>query len=131
MADWERVSGVVYDSGEYQSDSHAHEIFLITWDGRQLHTHGFAGITSFDVGHRHHYAGMTSPAPSRVQHTHHYSTVTTLNDGHTHFISGVTGPAIPVPSGGHIHLFEGVSTINGRTPHRHSYSGRTSGEQSA
>lgn len=73
----------------------------------------------------HYYAGVTSPAPTGVPHTHVYSTVTSLNDGHEHLISGRTGPAIPAAGGGHYHFFEGVTTINGRTPHRHNYSGRT------
>ncbi len=121
----QRVYGIVYESDDPDADTHSHEIFLVTWDGRVLHSHGFRGVTSFDVGHRHGYAGVTEPAPSGVPHTHAYSTVTTLNDGHVHYITGRTGPAIPVPGGGHYHFFEGVTTVNGRTPHSHRYSGRT------
>jgi YmaF family len=124
-----RVFGVVYESEGDDSDTHSHEMYLVTWDGRVLHTHGFSGVTSFDVGHRHGYAGLTDPAPSGVPHTHAYATVTTFNDGHEHFIRGRTGPAIPLPGGGHYHYFEGVTTINGRTPHRHTYRGRTGNEQ--
>jgi hypothetical protein len=124
----QRVYGIVYEPDESESGSHSHEIFLVTWDGRILHTHGFSGATSHDVGHHHYYAGITQPAPSGVQHSHAYSTVTSFDDGHVHYISGRTGPAIPVPGGGHYHVFEGVTTVNGRTPHRHSYSGRTGNE---
>lgn len=126
----QRVYRVVVESDESGTDTHSHEIFLVTWDGRVLHTHGFSGITSFDVGHRHGYSGITAPAPSGVPHTHAYSTETTFNDGHRHFISGRTGPAISLPGGGHYHFFEGVTTVNGRTPHSHAYSGRTGNEMS-
>ncbi|MCL6548958.1 MAG: YmaF family protein [Alicyclobacillus sp.] len=104
---------------------HSHQIYLVQWDGRPVHTHSYQGVTSFDVGHRHRYAGVTAPAPGGVQHTHTYEAETTLDDGHTHFIRGRTGPAIALPGGGHYHLFAGVTTVNGATPHRHSYSGRT------
>jgi hypothetical protein len=130
VQDKEKVYGIIYDSGENEDGTHSHDLFLITWDGKHLHSHGFSGITSLAVGHRHHYAGITKPAPSGVPHTHHYSTVTTLNDGHTHFISGMTGPAIPLQGGGHYHFFEGTTTVNGRTPHSHTYSGKTSNELS-
>ncbi|WP_342741616.1 YmaF family protein [Alicyclobacillus macrosporangiidus] len=129
MNEVEQVFGVVYEpDGSGSEGTHSHEIFLVTWDGRVLHTHGFSGITSFDVGHRHGYAGVTEPAPSGIPHTHAYSTETTFNDGHRHFLSGRTGPAIPLPGGGHYHVFAGVTTVNGRIPHRHSYSGRTGNE---
>ncbi|WAH36726.1 YmaF family protein [Alicyclobacillus dauci] len=138
MDDEQWVYGLVVEQGgsretesesESQGNDHTHEIFLITWDGRLLHTHGFSGITSVDVGHRHAYSALTRPAPSGVPHTHAYETVTTLNDGHRHRISGRTGPAIPLPGGGHIHYFRGVTTVDGRVPHRHTYSGRTGKEQ--
>lgn len=107
---------------------HTHDMYLISWDGRQLHVHNFSGVTSVDVGHHHTYAGTTEPAPSGVQHTHAYHTVTSFNDGHTHVIRGTTGPAIPLQGGGHYHYFEGVTTVNGRTPHTHRYNGRTSAD---
>lgn len=121
------VCGIVYHLGETDSDSHSHEFFLVTWDGRPVHIHSFSGVTSFDAGHRHRYAGMTEPAPSGAPHTHLYSTVTSFEDGHTHVIRGRTGGAIPVPGGGHYHVFEGMTTVNGLIPHTHTYSGRTSG----
>jgi hypothetical protein len=121
------ISGILYHSASSnQDDEHSHEMYLITWDGRVLHVHNFSGVTSFDVGHRHGYAGTTEPAPTGVPHTHRYHTVTSLDDGHTHVIRGTTGPDIPVAGGGHYHFFEGVTTVNGRTPHTHRYSGRTS-----
>jgi hypothetical protein len=126
------VFGILYEpnvaNGENEG-SHSHEIFLVTWDGRMLHTHGFSGVTSLDVGHRHSYVGTTRPAPSGVPHTHEYSTITTLNDGHRHRIAGRTGPAIPLTGGGHFHYFTGITTIDGSTPHSHSYSGRTGNER--
>lgn len=125
------VIGIVYEPDDAHSETHSHEIFLITVDGRPLHTHGFAGITSLDDGHRHRYSGLTLPAPSGVPHTHAYETITTFDDGHKHLIRGRTGPAIPVPGGGHIHFFRGTTTVNGRTPHYHTYSGQTGNEQMA
>lgn len=124
----QKVYGIVYDPKATSDDTHAHEIFIVTWDGKILHTHGFEGLTSFNVGHRHFYAGITQPEPSGVPHTHLYSTVTSFNDGHTHRLSGRTGPANPLPGGGHYHFFEGVTTIDGRTPHTHAYSGSTGNE---
>lgn len=37
----QRVFGVVVESDDSDSGTHSHEIFLVTWDGRVLHTHGF------------------------------------------------------------------------------------------
>lgn len=59
---------------------------------------------------------------------HRFHTVTSLNDCHTHLIEGVTGPAIDLPSGGHIHYFEGYTTVNGMHPHSHYYRGATGNE---
>ncbi|MFD2170991.1 YmaF family protein [Tumebacillus lipolyticus] len=119
--------GIVYNrEDDGAGDVHAHDVFLIMWDGRQIHVHNFSGVTSYDVGHQHRYAGTTDPAPNGVPHTHRYVTITSLDDGHTHTLRGITGPDIPLPTGGHYHLFQGVTTVNGRTPHKHSYSGRTS-----
>jgi hypothetical protein len=91
-----------------------------------VHVHEFAGVTSFDAGHHHQYAGVTEPAPNEVQHVHQYYTVTTFDNQHKHEIQGVTGPAIAIPGGGHIHYFEGYTTINGNPPHTHTYAGKTS-----
>jgi hypothetical protein len=115
-------------SNEEKSESgssHSHYLQITSWDGKPLHTHPFYGVTSFDVGHNHRYAGTTAPAPSGVPHTHKYYTITSFDDGHKHVIKGVTGPAITLPNGGHYHAFRGVTTVNGDTPHAHSYSGRT------
>jgi hypothetical protein len=121
------VSGFIYESDGAHSDSqHSHVLYLTHWDGRPVHVHDFEGITSFDVGHRHEYEGTTEPAPSGVPHTHRYHTLTSFDDGHKHEIRGTTGPALPVPGGGHIHRFEGVTSVNGDTPHEHSYWGETS-----
>ncbi|MEJ9212888.1 YmaF family protein [Bacillus smithii] len=119
------VTGYIVHSSDSDSD-HSHVLYLTTWDGRPLHKHHFSGVTSFNVGHEHRYAGTTEPAPSGVPHTHKYFAITSLNDGHKHEIRGVTGPAIPLPEGGHYHNFHGVTTINGSHPHSHKYSGKTS-----
>ena len=119
------VSGFMYESKDSQS-AHSHHLYITSWDGRQIHTHHFQGVTSFVDGHTHQYVGTTEPAPSGVQHTHRYFTFTTVNNRHRHQIQGVTGPAIPLPNGGHYHEFSGFTTIEGMNPHRHRYSGYTS-----
>ncbi|WP_096435231.1 YmaF family protein [Alteribacter populi] len=119
------VTGFIYDSGNDDS-IHSHNLYITTWDGKPLHDHHFEGVTTFDVGHDHGYAGTTEPAPSGVQHTHRYCTFTTFDAEHKHMIRGVTGPAIPLPNGGHYHNFRGVTTVDGPTPHRHGYCGKTS-----
>lgn len=121
------VTGFIVESSDInQSGEHSHILYLTTWNGRPAHRHHFAGVTSFNGGHEHRYAGMTEPAPTGVSHTHPYMTVTSMDDGHRHEIRGVTGPAIPLPEGGHYHQFRGVTTVNGIYPHSHSYSGNTS-----
>ncbi|MEW9668642.1 YmaF family protein [Ammoniphilus sp. 3BR4] len=120
------VVGIVYHCGQNESgEEHSHNMYLVSWDGQNVHVHQFSGITSYDVGHRHRYIGRTEPAPSGVQHIHAYYTVTSFDDGHEHIIKGRTGPAVPIPGGGHIHFFEGYTTVNGRPPHSHYYSGKT------
>ncbi len=118
------VSGYLYSSGG--GGVHSHNLYIINWDGYLVHTHAFRGVTSFDVGHNHRYAGTTTPAPSGVQHRHRFFTVTSFDDNHDHVIRGTTGPAIQLPSGGHIHQFSGFTTVNGAIPHTHRFSGRTS-----
>ncbi|MDQ0214401.1 hypothetical protein J2S13_000797 [Oikeobacillus pervagus] len=121
------ISGFMcHSSDRNQNPLHSHHLYITSWDGRPIHVHEFKGVTSYDDGHDHRYAGTTEPAPSGVQHTHRYFTFTSFNDGHRHQVKGVTGPAIPLPGGNHYHEFRGVTTIQGRTPHRHRYNGRTS-----
>jgi hypothetical protein len=111
-----------------EDSGHSHKLFITSWNGRPVHVHPFAGITSVDDGHNHQYAGMTEPAPSGVQHVHNYYTETSFNDGHTHIINGTTGPSVLLPNGGHYHYFQGCTTINGMHPHAHMYSGNTGNE---
>ncbi|KAB7704400.1 hypothetical protein F9802_17780 [Bacillus aerolatus] len=106
--------------------AHSHHLYITSWDGRPVHVHEFKGVTSYDDGHRHRYAGTTEPAPSGVQHSHKYFTFTSIDNRHHHQIYGTTGPAIYLPGGGHYHEFSGMTTINGANPHRHRYSGKTS-----
>lgn len=122
------VTGFVIHTTD-SGNEHSHGLYLTSWDGRPIyHVHAFSGVTSYDDGHVHEYAGMTAPAPTGVPHVHQYYTITTVNNGHTHVIQGVTGPAIDVPGGGHIHYFEGFSTVNGINPHTHYYKGATGKE---
>lgn len=122
------VTGFIFHSGDSEDSPHSHRLYITSWNGRPVHVHDFGGVTSFDMGHRHQYAGRTEPAPSGVQHTHGYFVATSVDDGHTHVIRGKTGPAIPIAGGGHYHPFEGVTTVNGANPHAHHYAGRTGGE---
>lgn len=123
------IKGFIVDSKNGESD-HSHKLYITSWDGRPVHVHPFAGITSFDVGHDHRYVGITEPAPSGKQHVHNYYANTSFDDGHSHVISGTTGPAIDLPGGEHIHEFEGHTTVNGTTPHSHMYKGSTGTEDS-
>lgn len=123
------ITGFIVHSDDSDSE-HSHKLYITSWNGRPaVHVHPFAGNTSFDVGHYHHYAGVTEPAPSGIDHVHRYHAETSFNDGHSHTIRGTTGPAIPLPGGGHIHRFEGYTTVNGRTPHSHHYYGNTGNEK--
>lgn len=117
------VTGFVMDSGD--DAVHSHRLYITSWNGRPVHVHAIAGVTSVDDGHSHRYSSWTAPAPSGVPHVHRYHAVTSFEHGHTHVIQGTTGPAIPIPGGGHVHLFEGYTTVNGVHPHAHAYSGRT------
>ncbi|MCY9589825.1 hypothetical protein PC41400_16530 [Paenibacillus chitinolyticus] len=123
------VTGFVMDSGDDDAH-HSHKLFITSWNGTPVHVHAFSGITSIEDGHSHEYASWTAPAPTGVPHVHGYHTETSLNQGHIHMIQGTTGPAIDLPGGGHYHLFEGYTTINGSHPHSHAYSGRTGNEVS-
>jgi hypothetical protein len=122
------IKGFVVHSDDSDS-AHSHKLYITSWEGRPVHVHPFSGNTSFDVGHSHHYVGLTELAPSGVQHVHEYYAETSFNDGHTHVIRGTTGPTIPLPSDGHYHYFEGYTTVNGRTPHAHMYRGNTGNEE--
>lgn len=126
------VKGVLFCLNDSDANSeHSHKLFITSWDGRpvNLHVHPFSGDTSYDVGHYHHYAGITEAAPTGVPHVHNYYAVTSFNDGHKHTIRGTTGPAFPLPEGGHYHHFEGYTTVNGAIPHTHKYAGNTGNEK--
>ncbi|MEF2965714.1 YmaF family protein [Paenibacillus sp. M1] len=127
------ITGFMFhsDGSGPNSNEHQHTLHITSWDGKPVnyHVHPISGDTSYDVGHYHHYAGVTEPAPSGVPHVHHYRLETSFNDQHLHYIRGTTGPAIPLPEGGHYHYFEGVTTVNGRIHHSHRYRGRTGNER--
>lgn len=122
------ISGFIHS--DESIGSHDHSLYITSWDGRPyqgppLHIHDFRGVTSFDAGHHHRYAGKTEPAPTGAPHTHYYCTETSFDDGHIHIIKGRTGPDIQLPTGGHIHHFEGTTTVDGTPPHVHRYCGKT------
>ncbi|REE94621.1 YmaF-like protein [Paenibacillus taihuensis] len=125
------ISGFIIQSGDDES-LHSHRLYITSWNGypRQNHVHPMSGVTSIDDGHSHQYASWTSPAPTGVPHVHGYNMMTYVSQGHTHLIQGTTGPAIAMPGGGHYHVFQGFTTINGSNPHSHGYNGRTGNEVS-
>jgi hypothetical protein len=123
------ISGIIFSKGSDSNEMHSHQFYLTHYDGRPVHSHPFSGVTSIDDGHRHAYHGITEAAPTGVPHTHRYYTVTSFEDGHTHVIRGTTGPSIPLPRGGHYHIFEGYTSINGTHHlHYHRYGGATGNE---
>ncbi|RAV23359.1 YmaF family protein [Paenibacillus contaminans] len=123
------VTGFVLESGD-EDGHHSHQLFITSWNGKPVHVHAFSGVTSVNDGHSHDYSSWTAPAPTGVPHVHGYRAVTSMDQGHTHLIQGTTGPVIALPGGGHYHMFEGYTTINGRNPHSHAYRGQTSNEVS-
>ncbi|MFC4078307.1 YmaF family protein [Salinithrix halophila] len=90
---------------------------------QNFHRHRYEGETSFDVGHRHGLRGVTAPAPDVPDHVHEYKGTTSFDDGHVHHFGGVTGPPVETPDGGHYHIIEGETTVNGAMPHAHTYEG--------
>ena len=124
------ITGFIVEDSQ-SGDGHAHKLYITSWDGQPVHVHPFSGITSYDVGHQHHYAGYTEAAPSGVPHVHQYNAETSFDDGHKHMIHGTTGAAVPLPGGGHYHHFRGYTTVNGRQPHTHAYGGDTGMEEFA
>lgn len=74
------VSGYLLQSNG-DDPLHSHNLYITTWDGQPVHTHESRGVTSFDVGHNHRFAGTTEPAPSGGQHIHRYFTFTSFDDG--------------------------------------------------
>jgi len=121
------VVGFVTDSGDGDA-VHSHKLHITSCGGVPVHVNGFCGVTSINDGHAHEYASWTAPAATGVPHVHVYQTITSLDHGHTHHIRGTTGPAIDLPCGGHYHLFEGCTTVDGVHPHSHNYSGQTGDE---
>ncbi len=88
-----------------------------------MHSHSFAGRTSFNDGHTHDYQGVTSSVKDFPGHTHIMSGETSLDDGHTHLYRSSTGPAIYVGDK-HYHMYSGVTLVADR--HTHDYRGATS-----
>lgn len=90
---------------------------------RSLHKHVFENTTSINDMHRHVIRGSTLSSPNVPYHVHLITVATTFDDGHSHRVSVTTGPEMEV-KGGHIHYFNGMtSMVNG---HIHYFSGYTS-----
>lgn len=86
------------------------------------HKHYFQGTTNKILEHCHRYYGESSEAMNLVGHFHDISVCSTKDDGHRHYINVFSGPAIEV-LGGHIHPYQGFTTIDQK--HCHSLSGNT------
>lgn len=86
------------------------------------HKHYFQGTTNEILGHHHRYYGESSEAPNLPNHVHEISGCSTKDDGHRHYINVFSGFAIEVP-GGHIHSYQGFTTIDQK--HCHSLSSNT------
>lgn len=89
----------------------------------QTHVHEFEGSTKLaeecDDRHNHRFAGVTSEViPVGNSHVHAILVNTDFLDHH-HEIGIRTGIAIPVGGGKHVHLVEGVTTIN--DDHNHNF----------
>lgn len=90
------------------------------------HSHSFSGITTFNKGHIHHFAGITAKAVSGVPHVHYMKGITTFNMNHEHAYVTRTGSAILLPDGRHYHYFEArVEYVEG---HVHYIRGFTSAD---
>jgi len=83
-----------------------------------MHSHSYAGKTSYNDGHWHNYKGMTSRAPDVPGHVHYMAGCTSYDDGHDHRYRSTTGPAIYV-GGKHYHMYCGVTEVADR--HVHCY----------
>lgn len=90
------------------------------------HSHGYAGATTYNHGHIHHYGGVTDKAPSGVPHTHCIEGATTFNLAHDHKYTTQTGPAINLPDGRHYHCFQ--TRVEFENGHIHYISGYTSAD---
>ncbi|MDQ0343698.1 hypothetical protein ACFFF5_16555 [Lederbergia wuyishanensis] len=64
------ITGFIVSPDSNMDSEHSHILLLTSWDGRPLHSHHFAGVTSFNAGHWHRYAGRTEPTPTGVPHWH-------------------------------------------------------------
>ena len=83
-----------------------------------MHSHSYAGRTSYNDGHWHNYQGMTSRDPDVPGHIHHMTGCTSCDDGHFHNYKSATGPAIYVGDK-HYHMYCGVTEVADR--HVHCY----------
>ncbi|MDF2700098.1 MAG: hypothetical protein K0Q49_1654 [Haloplasmataceae bacterium] len=115
------INGYVY---QYIGDRKAH-IHKIEIDDINEHRRYYSGYTSFNLGHRHSYSGLTEPGLSNIDHTHRYFMFTSLENGHKHIITGSTSKAIRLPNGEHYHILNGFTSKAGEILHVHSYIGRT------
>lgn len=86
-------------------------------DRNMVHVHIFNTITFVADGHQHIVAGATAPARRTGQsHIHRLRVRTSFNaedeTGHWHWFDVMSGPAIYTADGGHVHAFEGATSVD-------------------
>jgi len=87
-----------------------------------IHRHYFQGISDLIFNHQHRYSGLSSESPNCPGHTHEISGCNTEDNNHRHYYKIITGPSIEI-TGGHIHAYQGLTTLDFR--HCHLQSGST------
>ena len=87
-----------------------------------IHQHYFQGNSDMIFNHQHRYSGLSSQSPNYPSHVHEISGCSTKDNNHRHYYKLMTGPSIEI-AGGHIHAYQGVTTLDSR--HCHGLSGGT------
>jgi hypothetical protein len=91
-------------------------------DRDMVHVHTFSTITFVADGHQHIVMGTSAPARSAGQsHIHRLRVRTSFfsddDTGHWHWFDVLSGPAIYTTDGGHVHVYEGVTSVDDRHSH--------------
>ncbi|MFV2045926.1 YmaF family protein [Metabacillus litoralis] len=94
------------------------------------HAHRFSAFTTIYREHFHIIDGFTRGVNGNSfdRHRHLYRGITSFKNKHYHRFYGETGPAIPLPGGGHYHLFEDRTYYNYDEPIDIEYGGVLYGE---
>lgn len=87
-----------------------------------IHVHTFNTLSDVADNHQHIVMGVTGPARRvGLSHVHRIRVRTSFyveaNRGHWHWFDVMTGQAVVLPDGGHVHYFNGETTIDDRHSH--------------